>query len=419
MSDEVGGSKSDESLASTQPCGKRKYGGLFLLGCNGSLPNGERGRKRSKFILEERDLPNGVKKANVSVVTNPKSSKAVQDHNSWTISFTISKDESIIVECAHDKETDMFQIGRSYNKIIDYVVLDKCTGEGKMHQSTISRFACRIIASRSDQSDVKLFAAGFGGDKNIFLGEKAVKWKTSDGTDVDALTTNGVLLCNPNGSYSGGELEAGLWREVSVFGSIFSIRGFRSSQEKGRKIEGGTNILRDGSLIDLCGATLLWRSAEGLEKCVTKDYIEKLVEMLNEDKDDKLDPLVIPRKSSSSDVDSDSADQPSVFLNCGHIHGGSAPPKQCPSCHKIGPSQKICMGMEGAFYIDDVDDPHPVNLFAFNPCGHIATEKTVKYWSTVSVPHGTSAFQAICPFCATELQGNPGYVNLKFNQGVK
>lgn len=42
-----------------------------------------------------------------------------------------------------------------------------------------------------------------------------------------------------------------------------------------------------------------------------------------------------------------------------------------------------------------------------------------RYWSTVSVPHGTSAFQAICPFCATELEGNPGYVKLKFNQGVK
>lgn len=26
------------------------------------------------------------------------------------------------------------------------------------------------------------------------------------------------------------------------------------------------NLLEDGSLIDLCGATLLWRSAEGLSK---------------------------------------------------------------------------------------------------------------------------------------------------------
>lgn len=26
-----------------------------------------------------------------------------------------------------------------------------------------------------------------------------------------------------------------------------------------------TNILQDGTLVDLCGATLLWRSAEGLK----------------------------------------------------------------------------------------------------------------------------------------------------------
>lgn len=26
-----------------------------------------------------------------------------------------------------------------------------------------------------------------------------------------------------------------------------------------------TNVLQDGTLIDLCGATLLWRSAEGLQ----------------------------------------------------------------------------------------------------------------------------------------------------------
>jgi len=31
-------------------------------------------------------------------------------------------------------------------------------------------------------------------------------------------------------------------------------------------VENEVNLLVDGSLIDLCGATLLWRSAEGLAK---------------------------------------------------------------------------------------------------------------------------------------------------------
>jgi pellino protein len=34
---------------------------------------------------------------------------------------------------------------------------------------------------------------------------------------------------------------------------------------------------------------------------------------------------------------------------------------------------KLCMGMEPAFYVD-AEPP----TFAFNPCGHMATEKTVK-----------------------------------------
>ena len=32
------------------------------------------------------------------------------------------------------------------------------------------------------------------------------------------------------------------------------------------QVESETNELVDGSLIDLCGATLLWRSAEGIAK---------------------------------------------------------------------------------------------------------------------------------------------------------
>lgn len=31
------------------------------------------------------------------------------------------------------------------------------------------------------------------------------------------------------------------------------------------QVDAETNILQDGTLIDLCGATLLWRSAEGLQ----------------------------------------------------------------------------------------------------------------------------------------------------------
>jgi hypothetical protein len=34
------------------------------------------------------------------------------------------------------------------------------------------------------------------------------------------------------------------------------------------------------------------------------------------------------------------------------------------------------MGIEASFYVQDKEKP---DLYAFNPCGHVATEKTVKY----------------------------------------
>ena len=40
---------------------------------------------------------------------------------------------------------------------------------------------------------------------------------------------------------------------------------------------------------------------------------------------------------------------------------------------QVGPLVKLCMGMEPAFYVD-AGPP----TFAFNPCGHMGTEKTVK-----------------------------------------
>ena len=52
--------------------------------------------------------------------------------------------------------------------------------------------------------------------------------------------------------------------------------------------------------------------------------------------------------------------------------------------------------------------------FCFVPCGHMASEKTVKYWASVPIPCGTSGFQSACPFCAVPLTGETGYTKLIF-----
>lgn len=66
------------------------------------------------------------------------------------------------------------QIGRSSESPIDFVVMDTVagdkTGDTKVLQSTISRFACRIIADRNDVNNCRIFAAGFDSSRNIFLG---------------------------------------------------------------------------------------------------------------------------------------------------------------------------------------------------------------------------------------------------------
>ena len=63
------------------------------------------------------------------------------------------------------------------------------------------------------------------------------------------------------------------------------------------------------------------------------------------------------------------------------------------------------------FYVD-CEPPD----YSFVPCGHMASEKTVKYWASVGIPCGTSGFQSMCPFCAVPLDGTPGYVKLIFQQ---
>lgn len=398
-----------------------RYGELVILGYNGFLPHGEKGRRRSKFILFRRLNANGVKRSKHYAVKTPQSSKAILDSQQHSISYTLSRNQAIIVEYAKDEETDMFQVGRSSEAPIDFVVMDTVSGdkktEGKVTQSTISRFACRILCERNNQNVARVYAAGFDTSCNIFLGEKATKWQ-NDG-EIDGLTTNGILLMHPKDSFCGGSCAPGVWREVSVGGGIYNLRESRSAAQKGSVVTEETNALLDGTLIDLCGATLLWRSAEGLAKSPTKHHLEKQIDDLNAGRPQcpvGLNTLVIPRKCTLSSSDK----QPYVYLVCGHVQGlhewGQAKDsdgRTCPMCLKVGPIVKLCMGIEPAFYVD-CGPP----TYAFNPCGHMATEKTVKYWASVPIPHGTNGFHAACPFCATPLNGDPGYIRLIFQDNV-
>ena len=80
-----------------------------------------------------------------------------------------------------------------------------------------------------------------------------------------------------------------------------------------------TNILSDGSLIDLCGATLLWRSTEGLSRSPTPRQLERALDELNAGRPQcpvGLHTLIVPRKNSQNVAPEA---QPLVYLKCGHV----------------------------------------------------------------------------------------------------
>ncbi|OWR47489.1 hypothetical protein KGM_214646 [Danaus plexippus plexippus] len=77
---------------------------------NGFLPAGERGRRRSKFVLYRRPQANGVRRSKHYVVKTPHSSKAILDANQHSISYTLSRNQAVIVEYTEDPDTDMFQV---------------------------------------------------------------------------------------------------------------------------------------------------------------------------------------------------------------------------------------------------------------------------------------------------------------------
>ena len=445
---EAGSSKEDASTASPAVSsstnggggGLVKYGELLILGYNGTLPQGDRGRRRSKFVLYRRQKPNGVRRSRHYKVRTPQSSAANLNNQVHAISYTLSRNQAVIVEYEGDENSDLFQIGRSSESPIDFVVMDTVPGNKVQDrvnaQSTISRFACRIITDRSELS-CKIYAAGWDSSRNIFLGEKTTKWETETG-QVDGLTTNGILIMHPKGDFcprprsenepannagSGGsaannESKPGIWREISIDGNVFGLRESRSAAKQGPAVPEESNTLVDGTLIDMCGATLLWRSTKGLEQSPTPKQLDNCLENLNAGRPQcpvGLHTLVVPTRKSSTNVAPEA--QPVVYLGCGHVQGrhgwgdvnDARGSKNCPLCFVPSPVATLMMGCEPGFYVD-CEPPD----YCFVPCGHMASEKTVKYWANVPIPCGTSGFQSACPFCAVPLTGTPGYIKLIF-----
>lgn len=112
----------EHDAASDKPRQLVKYGELVILGYNGFLPQGDRGRRRSKFVLYKRQEANGVKKSKHYVVETPHSSQAVLDARQHSISYTLTRNQAVIVEYTQDDDTDMFQVSLPY--IIVYYKLD-------------------------------------------------------------------------------------------------------------------------------------------------------------------------------------------------------------------------------------------------------------------------------------------------------
>ena len=130
----------------------------------------------------------------------------LQKNPNHSVTYTLSRNQTVVVQYVSDEKTDMFQIGRSSESAIDFIVLDTVvpptpvvhvvtsgggctvssmkstnmsnnssttptpTQASPQQQSTISRFSCRIVVDRQYPYTARIYAAGFDSSKRIFLG---------------------------------------------------------------------------------------------------------------------------------------------------------------------------------------------------------------------------------------------------------
>jgi len=390
------------------------YGELVVLGTDGELPNGNRGRRRSRFQLRKRPKANGVRPVSQQTIRRQHGEKmSLNQLTSHTVTYTLDKTTEVIVRYDQSNETDMFQVGRSTDPPIDMVLVDIQPGSsGKSgsrtvlpEQSTLSRFACRILCDRQAPHAARIYAAGFDSQNQIRLGDRAPKWERGQSALMDGLTTNGVLIHHPE------DQSRHQWRELSVSGDIYALRQTRSHPDKGEYCPGESNILRDGTLIDLCGATLLWRSSTSIQNCPKSEDIAESLARLNGQR--VQCPVGMSTLNFRHTHHLADARQPFVYLKCGHVFGrvewgeGEGGEKTCPMCRQTSQCVALVVGRENAFHTDSAEPK-----YTFNPCGHTISEATARKWSQILLPHGTQLFRATCPFCAIPLDLSAPFIRL-------
>lgn len=93
------------------------YGELILLGYNGvsetSRHSNSRRSHRSKMVIKRKDAGNGVKKGKmISISAPPSQSSAVQDATRHVVSYSYTKQHTVLVEYINDATKDMFQVSK-------------------------------------------------------------------------------------------------------------------------------------------------------------------------------------------------------------------------------------------------------------------------------------------------------------------
>lgn len=183
------------------------------------------------------------------------------------------------------------------------------------------------------------------------------------------MTTNGVLIMHPSHGFTSSHSDTSEWMEVSVCGAVFKLNEARSinNNKPTSPDHQANNVLRDGTLIDLCGATLMWRGATSLQQTPTKHYLDLNLEHLNKIRPQcpvGLKTLVFPSSASPAHNSNTSfyfpkpndpntnqqrvlnpkrlGDRmPMVYLKCGHVHGHhdwgvkKDNERECPLCRKV------------------------------------------------------------------------------------